>query len=229
MWGTCHHSLAVLQCGAVQNCHSEPKIHLAGEDKGGRRKDGDMRKGKRERMRKGIVEGCRDGAESVVLRSVLYCALLSPLLGIIRSMNISLITAEKAERSRVEDACHTAPSARITGRHQPPPPPPPDIATPHSSMSPALHISPSLPFPSPLSLTLLTLFLSCSFFLPHLCSLSQPLHPALSSSYLLLVCVTVSFVSFPSLRLPPSLPLFSSCSGWIETFCLLQGMLFLPY
>ena len=36
--GTCHHSLAVLQCGAVQNCHSEPKIHLAREDKGGRRK-----------------------------------------------------------------------------------------------------------------------------------------------------------------------------------------------
>lgn len=66
MGGTCHHSLAVLQCGAVQNCHSEPKIHLARKDKGGRRKDGDMRKGKRERMRKRIVEGCRDGVESVV-------------------------------------------------------------------------------------------------------------------------------------------------------------------
>ncbi len=52
--GACHHSLAVLECGAVQNCHSEPKIHLAREDKGGRRKDGDMRKGKRERVRKGI-------------------------------------------------------------------------------------------------------------------------------------------------------------------------------
>lgn len=47
VWGgACHHSMAVLQCGAVQNCHSEPKIHLAREDKGGRRKDGDMRKWK---------------------------------------------------------------------------------------------------------------------------------------------------------------------------------------
>lgn len=103
-------------CGAMQNCHSEPKIHLAREDKGERGKDGDMRKGKKTsmRMRIGIVEGCRDGVEGVVLRSVLYCAFLSPLLGIIRSMNISLITAEKAEWSRVEDACHTAPSARIT-------------------------------------------------------------------------------------------------------------------
>lgn len=44
MGGTCHRSLAVLPCGAVQNCHSEPKIHLARKDKGGRRKDGDMRK-----------------------------------------------------------------------------------------------------------------------------------------------------------------------------------------
>lgn len=42
-------TLAVLQCGAVQNCHSEPKIHLEREDKGGRRKDGDMRQGKERR------------------------------------------------------------------------------------------------------------------------------------------------------------------------------------
>lgn len=45
----------------------------------------------------GMVEGCREVEEGVVLRSVLYCALLSPLLGIIWSMNISLITAEKAK------------------------------------------------------------------------------------------------------------------------------------
>lgn len=96
----------------------------------GRRKDGDMRKEKRERMGKGIVEGCRAGVESVVLRSVLYCALL---LGIIRSMNISLITAEKAEPSggRVSHCsvcshhapphttlpCHTAPCLLLSTYH----------------------------------------------------------------------------------------------------------------
>lgn len=63
----------------------------------------------------------------------------------------------------MEDACHIAPSARIT-------PPTPDIATPHSSITPALHVSSSLPlslpfhFPSPLSQNLLTLSLPCSFF-----------------------------------------------------------------
>lgn len=64
--GACHHCLTVLQCGAVRNCHSEPKLHLEREGRGGRKKDADMRKGKGEGMRKGIVEGCRDGVESVV-------------------------------------------------------------------------------------------------------------------------------------------------------------------
>lgn len=154
-WGsggwTCHHSLAVLLCGAVQNCDSEPKIHLAREEKGGRRKDGDTRDEEARRM--AMVEGCRAAVEGVVC-SVVQCTLLCPLLCIIPSMNISLITAEKAKWSRVEDACHTAPSAHITHF-----PPPLDIAMPHISMSPALQASASLllphsahfPLPCPLS------------------------------------------------------------------------------
>lgn len=170
-------------------------------------------------MEKGIVEGCRAGVESVVLRSVLYCALL---LGIIRSMNISLITAEKAEPSggRVSHCS-------VCSHHAPPPH---YIAMPHSSMSPAFHISLSLPFPSPPpSLTLLILSLCCSFFptspfvlFPYLFTL-----PCLHHSFACLCHCVICFLPFIA---PFSLPpLFSSCSRWIETFCLLQGMLFLPY
>ena len=220
--GTCHHSVAVLQCEAVQNCHSEPKIHLAWEDKGGRKKDGDMRRGKRTIEEEGCG-GMQRWLESVVMQSVLYCALLSPLLGIILSMNISLITAEKAERSWVEDACHTAPSAPS---HHPPTPPLPchtapclQLSTyPQCSLFPHPFFQLFSPYPSP-----------ALFSYPHLCSISPPFHLTLSPSFVLHVCVTVSFVSFPSLHLRPSLPSFSACTGWMETFCLLQRILFLPY
>lgn len=112
----CHHSGAVLLCGAVQNCDSEPKIHLQGRKREGER-DGDTRD--EEARRIVMVEGCGAMVEGVVWRSALRCALLCPLLCIIPSMNISLITAEKAKWSRVEDACHTAPSAHITLSHLP--------------------------------------------------------------------------------------------------------------
>lgn len=97
-WGsggwTCHHSLAVLLCGAVQNCDSEPKIHLAREEKGGRRKDGDTRDEEaRENGDGGRMQSSGGGC------SVAQCTLLCPLLCIIPSMNISLITVEKAKWS----------------------------------------------------------------------------------------------------------------------------------
>lgn len=96
-------------------------------------------------------------------------------------------------------------------------------------MSPAFHISLSLPFPSPPSLTLLILSLCCSFFptspfvlFPYLFTL-----PCLHHSFACLCHCVICFLPFIA---PFSLPpLFSSCSRWIETFCLLQGMLFLPY
>ena len=89
---------------------------------------------------------------------------------------------------------------------------------PHCSLFPHPLLSLFSPYPSPAPFSYL-----------HLCSISPPFHLTLSPSFVLLVCVTVSFVSFPSLLLCPSLPPFSACSGWMETFCLLQGMLFLPY
>lgn len=84
--------------------------------------------------------------------SVVYSTVLSfpPLLGIIQSMNISLITAEKAQQCQAEDACHTPPSALIT--------------------APTIHTSPSLLFPFPP-------FFSSSAYLILLpfCFLSSPL------------------------------------------------------
>ncbi len=135
-----------------------------------------------------------------MLRSVLHCALPSPLLGIIRSMNISLITAEKAEQSQVEDACHTAPSARIT-------PPTPDIAKPHSSITPALHVSSTLPIPLPFSHTLCTFSLSQSFFFPQLLLFLYRLAPPCLHHFF---CLSVSlchwFLFFLYLHAPPSSP-----------------------
>lgn len=125
--------------------------------------------------------------------------------------------------------CHIAPSACITGPHLL------NIATPHSFTPPALHVSTPPHTHTHTYLHTLhphfTSCYSCSSLFPHLCSLFLPHHPFhfCLPSFFLLVCVTVSFVSF-SLIAPPSrtplLPLFSSCSGWIETLCLLQGMLF---
>lgn len=138
--GACHHS----GCAPVW---SSAELPLWAKNTSGKRGQGREKErwrheagGKEKEWGYGeIVEGCRDGVESVVLRSVLYCALLlSPLLGIIRSMNISLITAEKAERR-----------TRVTLLRLLTSPPPIDIATPHSSMSPALHVSPFIPAPPP--------------------------------------------------------------------------------
>lgn len=105
--------------------------------------------------------------------SVVYSTVLSfpPLLGIIQSMNISLITAEKAQQCRAEDACHTPPSARIT--------------------APTLHMSPSLLLPFPLFSSLpypsLVLFSILAFVL-----FSYLLHFVLSPFFF---HVTVSFFS----------------------------------
>lgn len=173
--------------------------NTSGERGRGRRKDGDMRKGTGEQMREGNVEGCRDGVESIA-----YCTVLCSSQHHPEHEHFFNHSTE----SRAEDACHTTPSARITAA--------------------TLRTAPPLPFPSPSAPTRLTVPLSCSFFLPHLCSRSLALHLALSPSSALLVCVTVSFARSSSLLLPPP-PFPSSCSGWIETFCLLQGMLFLPY
>lgn len=69
-WGgvTYHPALAVLQSGAVQTCHSGPKLHLAREDRGLPRKAGDTSAG--------AVQG--DGVESAALPSALHCARRSP-------------------------------------------------------------------------------------------------------------------------------------------------------
>lgn len=113
--------------------------------------------------------------------SVVYSTVLSfpPLLGIIQSMNISLITAEEAQQCQAEDACHTPPSARITA---------PTIHT--SPAPPHLFFQLSLPYPSPVLFSVLAFVL-----FPYL------LHFVLSP---FLFHVTVSFVSFPS-SLPPQL------------------------
>lgn len=166
---------------------------------------------------------CRE-TEWRVQRCRVHCTVLAvpPFLGIIRSMNISLITAEKAERSRVEDVCHTALSAHIT-RHArtdtlPPPPllPPTHTHTQHCHVSSSAHITISL-----YSLrTLLThrpyrsahlIALMLFFFFP-----SSPFVLFLTSSpctvfiILLLVChcVICFFPSFAPLSTPSSL-LFS--------------------
>lgn len=156
-----------------------------------------------------MVEGCRAIVEGAVWRSVRSCALLCPLLCIIPSMNISLITAEKAEWSRVEDACHTAPSAHITHFHLP--------LTAPRHISPCLQLS-RHQHPS-LSLTLHT------FSLP--CSISQhcPFPPSqlCPVSNITFAYVTESFLLFPSVQQPPP-PLYpppSPHTGWVETFCLL--------
>lgn len=190
---------------------------------------------------------CRE-TEWRVQRCRVHCTVLAvpPFLGIIRSMNISLITAEKAERSRVEDVCHTALSAHIT-RHArtdtlPPPPllPPTHTHTQHA-MSPALHISPSPFTPSVLCsptdlIGVLTLLHSCSFFyflffyFLTFCSLSNlfTLHCLHHSFACVSLCHLFLSLLCPSLY-PLLPPLFSSRYGWIETFCLQHGMLFLPY
>ena len=101
--------------------------------------------------------------------------------------------------------CHTAPCLQLS-------------TYPQCSLFPHPFFQLFSPYPSP-----------ALFSYPHLCSISPPFHLTLSPSFVLHVCVTVSFVSFPSLHLRPSLPAFSACTGWMETFCLLQRILFLPY
>lgn len=151
-----------------------------------------------------MVEGCRATVEGVVWRSVLRCALLCPLLCIIPSMNISLITAEKAKWSRVEDACHTALSAHITHSHLP--------------LTSPCHISPCLQLsrhqhPS-LSLTLHTFPLPCRFSAVSLSSLSTLPH----LKYYFYLCHNVIYFAPFIASLPPPSP----HPGWVETFCLLR-------
>lgn len=159
--------------------------------------EGKMEKKPARELRIGLVEGCGDGAQGVALCSVLYCSPFSPLLGIIRSMNISLITAEKAEWSRVEDACHTALSARIT-------PPPMTLAchtAPCLQPSTYHHVSPS---PCPV----LTSPLSSLPLVPHLFTLR-----GLKYYFCLLVHITVSFVSLPPLHPPVPPPCLLALDG----------------
>lgn len=158
----------------------------------------------------------------------MHCALLSPLVWIIQSMNISLIIAGKAEWRRVQDAVTLLRLLASRG---------PIYSTLPRHIASHLQLSTYQPHHTHTHTYLHTLHphftscYSCSSLFPHLCSLFLPHHPFhfCLPSFFLLVCVTVSFVSF-SLIAPPSrtplLPLFSSCSGWIETLCLLQGMLF---
>lgn len=124
-------------------------------------------------MREGNVEGCRDGVESIA-----YCTVLCSSQHHPEHEHFFNHSTE----SRAEDACHTTPSAHITAA--------------------TLRTAPPR-FPSPSAPTRLTVPLSCSFFLPHLCSRSLALHLALSPSSALLVCVTVSFACSSSLLLPP--------------------------
>lgn len=165
-------------------------------------------------MRKGIVEGCRDGVES----SVALCTVLCSLFSSSRHHPEHEHFFNHSIENRAEWKTHVTLLCLLTS------PPTPDIAIPHSSMFPALHASPSLPFPHPFLQTLLTLSLSCSLFLPHLFSLSLPPHPSLSP-FLFFACQCNCVICF----FPFTAPHPPSCSRQIETFCLLQGMLFLPY
>lgn len=144
--------------------------------------------------------------------SVLRHALLCPLLCIIPSMNISLITAEKAEWSRVEDACHTAPSARITLSHLP--------LTSPCHISPRLQLSkhqhPSFP------LTLHTFPLPCQVFLNTL--LFLPLSSSLCQILLLLMSRCHLFCPLRCHTTPSPPP----HTGWVETL-FTMGLLILPY
>lgn len=74
---------------------------------------------------------------------------------------------------------------------------PSNIATPHSSITPALHVSSSLPFPSPFFLSLLTLFL-LFFFLSltnfFLCNHLTP--PCLHHFFCLSVSLCHLFILF---------------------------------
>lgn len=179
-----------------------------------RRREGEGKTdtGDEEARRMVMVEGCRAIVEDAVWRSVRRCALLCPLLCIIPSMNISLITAEKAKWSRVEDACHTAPSAHITHSHLP--------------LTSPCHISPCLQLsrhqhPS-LSLTLHTFSLQssasqhCPFPPSQLCPVSN-----ITFTY-----VTMSFLLFPSLHHNPLYP----PPHWMgREFLFTMGLLILPY
>lgn len=93
---------------------------------------------------------------------------------------------------------------------------PPPVATPHSSMSPALHISPLLPFPSPFSVTLLTLSISCPFF-PTLTFVLFP-HPFTSPCLHHSSCLSVSlchlFLSPHCTSVPPSPLSLLALDGW---------------
>lgn len=99
-------------CGAMQNCQSEPKIHLAREDKGGRRKDGDMRKGKNEHENEnrdcGGMQRWSGGC------SFAQCTVLCSPFPSSRHHLEHEHFFNHSRKSGVEDACHTAPSARIT-------------------------------------------------------------------------------------------------------------------
>lgn len=197
----CHHSEAVLLCGAVQNCDSEPKIHLAREEKGGRKKDRDTRDEEARRMV--MVEGCRAIVEGAVWRSVLRCALLCPLLCIIPSMNISLITAEKAKWSRGEERRGRVSHCSVYSHRAFPPPL--DIPMPHISMSPALQASTSL------------LFLSlCTPFSYHAKFFSALFFSSLSAlpvSNITFTYVTMSFILSPSLSHNPLFPPLLTLDG----------------
>lgn len=210
-------------CGAMQNCHSEPKIHLAREDKGERGKDGDMRKGKKnehenENRDCGGMQRWSGGC------SFAQCTVLCFPFPSSRHHPEHEHFFNHSRKSGVEPSGGRVSHCSVCSHHAHPPR---DIAMPHSSMSPALHPSPSLPFPSLLSLTLLTLPLSCLVFL------SSPLFSFPTSSRRPasnITCPCHCVICFvPFIAPPPPTPLFSSCSGWIETFCLLQGMLILPY
>lgn len=136
---TCHHSLAVLQCGAVQICHSEPKIHLA-RGQGREKEKMEIRGRERENECERGLWRDAETVESVVLRTVLYCAFLPSSWDHPEHEHFFNHSREsRAEwRTRVtllRLLTHAPPSLSL------------DIATPHSSMSPALHMSPSFPSP----------------------------------------------------------------------------------
>lgn len=162
-------------------------------------KDGDVRGRKRERMREDCGGMQRESGEcSVAWRTVLCAPFPSSRHHSEHEHFFNHSTESRAEPSggRV--------SHRSVCSHHEPPPPPRDAAMPHSSMSPALHISP--PF---LTLLILISLQPFFFFLTFVLFHNLFALPCLHHSFCLSVSLCHLFFFSTSLRLPPTLSPFS--------------------
>lgn len=183
MWGgACQHSL-VCACGAVHNCHSEPKIHLAREDKGGRGRDGDV--GEKE---KGEHEDeSRDGGGMqgrIGGRSVAQCTVPhSPFLSTLHHPEHEHFF-NHSRKSGVELSGGRVSHCSVCSHHTPSPPPSPRPATHPSSRH--CHAT--------------QLHLSCS---PRITIPGSVLRSSHRSPAQFLFFSSLTFILFPFLLIPP--------------------------